>query len=59
MHDDSGSIIATHGHEEKEMIEQWVPGYGPQAAAMHTLPHAAHLSSTARGPIQNPDVGAI
>ena len=56
MHDDSGSIIATHGHEEKEMIEQWVPGYGPQAAAMHTLPHAAHLSSTARGPIQNPDV---
>ena len=24
---------------------------------MHTLPLAAHLSSTARGPIQNPDVG--
>ena len=37
--------------------EQRGAGYGPQAAAMHTLPHAAHLSSTARGPIQTPDVG--
>ena len=36
--------------------EQRGPGYGPQVAAMHTLPHAAHLSSTARGPIQTPDV---
>ena len=36
--------------------EQRGAGYGPQAAAMHTLPHAAHLSSTARGPIQTPDV---
>jgi hypothetical protein len=42
----------------KMRAEQWGPGYGPQAAAMHTLPHAAHLSSTARGPIQTPDVGS-
>ncbi len=41
------------------MIEQAVPGYGPQAAAMHTPPHAAHLSSTARGPNQNRDVVLI
>jgi hypothetical protein len=40
----------------KMRAEQWGPGYGPQAAAMHTLPHAAQLSSTARGPIQTPDV---
>ena len=40
----------------KMRAEQWGPGYGPQVAAMHTLPHAAHLSSTARGPIQTPDV---
>ena len=43
--------------EMEESFEQWGPGYGPQVAAMHTLPHAAHLSSTARGPIQTPDVG--
>ena len=42
---------------KNESVEQWVPGYGPQAAAMHTLPLAAHLHRTARGPIQNPDVG--
>ena len=41
----------------KMRAEQRGAGYGPQAAAMHTLPHAAHLSSTARGPIQTPDVG--
>ena len=41
---------------KKQNVEQWGPGYGPQVAAMHTLPHAAHLSSTARGPIQTPDV---
>ena len=41
----------------KMRAEQGGPGYGPQAAAMHTLPHAAHLSSTVRGPIQTPDVG--
>ena len=29
----------------KMRAEQRGPGYGPQAAAMHTLPHAAHLSS--------------
>ena len=29
--------------------EQGVAGYDPQAAAMHTLRLAAHLSSTARG----------
>ena len=40
----------------KMRAEQGGPGYGPQVAAMHTLPHAAHLSSTARGPIQTPDV---
>jgi len=40
----------------KMRAEQWGPGYGPQAAAMHTLPLAAHLSGTARGPIQPPDV---
>ena len=43
----------------KMRAEQGGPGYGPQVAAMHTLPHAAHLSSTARGPIQTPDVGLI
>ena len=41
----------------KMRAEQGGPGYGPQVAAMHTLPHAAHLWSTARGPIQTPDVG--
>ena len=40
------------------MIEQWGPGYGPQVAAMHTLPHAATLCRYARGPIQTPDVGS-
>ncbi len=30
-------------------FEQGVAGYDPQAAAMHTLAHAAHLWSTARG----------
>ena len=40
----------------KMRAEQGGPGYGPQAAAMHTPPHAANLSSTARGPIQTPDV---
>ena len=40
----------------KMRAEQRGAGYGPQTAAMHTLPHAAHLSSTARGPIQTPDV---
>jgi hypothetical protein len=40
----------------KMRAEQRGAGYGPQAAAMHTLPHAAHLWSTARGPIQTPDV---
>lgn len=38
-------------------IQQWGPGYGPQVAAMHTLPLAAHQSGTACGPIQTPDVG--
>ena len=37
-------------------VEQGGPGYGPQAAAMHTLPLAAQVLSTARGPIQTPDV---
>ena len=41
---------------KNESVEQGGPGYGPQVAAMHTLPHAANLSSTARGPIQTPDV---
>ena len=36
--------------------QQLGPGYGPQVAAMHTLPLAANLSSTACGPIQTPDV---
>ena len=36
--------------------QQWGPGYGPQVAAMQTLPLAAQLSSTASGPIQTPDV---
>lgn len=34
---------------EDERVEQGVAGYDPQAAAMHTLAHAAHLSITARG----------
>ena len=38
--------------------QQGVPVYDPQAAAMHTLPLAAHLSSTARGSRLNPDVGS-
>ena len=33
----------------KMRAEQGVAGYDPQAAAMHTLPHGAHLWSTARG----------
>ena len=41
----------------KMRAEQRGAGYGPQAAAMRTLPHAAHLYSTVRGPIQTPDVG--
>ena len=36
--------------------EQSVAGYDPQAAAMHTLPHAAHLLSTAVGRRLNRDV---
>jgi hypothetical protein len=40
----------------KMRAEQWGPGYGPQAAAMHTLPHAAMLCRYGRGPIQTPDV---
>ena len=32
-----------------QFIEQGVAGYDPQAAALHTPPHGAHLSSTARG----------
>ena len=36
--------------------EKTSAGYGPQAAAMHLLPLAANLSSTACGPIQTPDV---
>ncbi len=39
-----------------QSVEQGGPGYGPQVAAMHTLPLAARLPSTARGPIQTPDV---
>ena len=39
-----------------EGIQQWGPGYGPQAAAMHTFSLAAQLSSSARRPIQTPDV---
>ena len=38
----------------KKKSEQSVAGYGPQATAMHTPPHAAHLSSTARGPSPEP-----
>ena len=33
----------------EKRAEQGVAGYDPQAAAMHTLPHGAHLWSTARG----------
>ena len=36
--------------------EQGVPVYDPQVVAMHTIPLAAHLSSTARGSRLNPDV---
>ena len=35
-------------------IEQSVAGYGPQAAAMHTISLAARLPSTARGPSPEP-----
>jgi hypothetical protein len=41
---------------KKQSVEQGVPGYGPQVAAMHTPPHAANLFGYGRGPIQNPDV---
>ena len=41
---------------KNESVEQWGPGYGPQAAAMQPPPHAATLSSKASGPIQTPDV---
>ena len=36
--------------------QQWGPGYGPQAAAMRWPPLAAMVFTTARGPIQTPDV---
>ena len=39
-----------------EKSEQGVPVYDPQVVAKHTLPLAAHLSSTARGSCLNPDV---
>ena len=39
-----------------DSTEQGGPGYDPQAAAIHTLPLAAQLSSTIRGPIQTLDV---
>ena len=45
--------------EKNKRAEQGGPGYGPQVAAMHTLPLAANLLSTARGPIQTPDVGQM
>ena len=32
-----------------KIAEQGVPDYDPQAAAMHTLPLAAHLHRTAVG----------
>ena len=38
------------------IAEQGVPVYDPQLVAMHTIPLAAHLSSTARGSCLNPDV---
>jgi hypothetical protein len=41
---------------KNQSIEQWAAGYDPQAAAMHTPPHAANLFRCGRGPIQNPDV---
>ncbi len=40
-----------------QVTQPWGPGYGPQAVAMQTPPHAAKLSSIASGPIQTPDVG--
>ena len=44
-------------HEiRNENTEQGVPVYDPQVVAMHTIPLAAHLSSTARGSCLNPDV---
>jgi hypothetical protein len=39
---------------KNQSIEQWAAGYDPQAAAMRTLPHGAHLSSTARGSSPEP-----
>ena len=43
--------VATKAMEviNEKLGEQGVPVYDPQAAAMHTLPHGAHLWSTARG----------
>ena len=38
------------------MFQQGVPVYDPQVVAMHILPLAARLSSTARGSCLNPDV---
>ena len=40
-----------------EKAEQAVAVYDPQVVAMHTLPLAARLSSTARGSCLNRDVG--
>ena len=39
----------------KQEAQQGVPVYDPQVVAMHTLPLAAHLSSTARGSRLNPE----
>ena len=40
--------------KKRKRTEQGVPGYDPQAVAMHTPSHAAHLSSTARGSSPEP-----
>ena len=39
---------------EEIPVQQPVPGYDPQVVAMHTLPLAAKLPNTARGPSPEP-----
>ena len=39
---------------EEIPVQQSVPGYDPQLVAMHTLPLAARLPSTARGSSPEP-----
>ena len=48
------SIYKPYGLENSQEFQQGAAGYDPQLVAMHTHPHAARLSSTARGSSPEP-----